>query len=346
VAARLGDAGMARPEQQLMRAIQIDEYGDASRLVLRDVARPVPRADEVLVRIACAGVNFMDVYTRRGVYKDSSPYRTALPMTLGMEGAGVVEQSGEAAVGFQPGQRVVFCLAQGSYADYAAVPASKLVALPDGVTFELAAANYFQGLTAHYLCFDTARVSAGDVCLVYSGAGGVAQNLIGMAKSCGATVIASASGADKRSTASAAGADVVVAQDTASLVAAVSEVTNGRGVDVLFDSVGAELYETSLRLIRRRGIYVCYGSNSGPIRSIDPMALANAGSLMFTRPRLNDHIGTREQLEQRAAGLFALWAGGLGKATQPQTFGLEDAAHAQHALETRTAVGKAILRIG
>lgn len=328
-----------------MRAIQIDEYGDATRLVLRDVGRPVPRADEVLVRVVCAGVNFMDVYTRRGVYKDSSPYRSALPLTLGMEGAGFVEQPGDAASGFLPGQRVVFCLAQGSYADYVAVPAGKLVVLPDGVPFEFAAANYFQGLTAHYLCFDTARVSAGDVCLVYSGAGGVGRNLIGMAKSCKATVIASASSADKRSAAAAAGADVVVAQDAASLGAAVSEATNGRGVDVLFDSVGAELHETSLRLIRRRGLYICYGSNSGAIRSIDPMALANAGSLMFTRPRLNDHIGTREQLEQRAASLFALWANGLGRGMQPEIFALEEAALAQRALEDRNATGKAILRI-
>jgi len=329
-----------------MRAIQIDEYGDASRLILRDVARPVPRANEVLVRVVCAGVNFMDVYTRRGVYKDSSPYRSALPLTLGMEGAGVVEQPGAAAAGFPPGQRVVFCLAQGSYADYIAVPADKLLALPDGAAFEFAAANYFQGLTAHYLCFHTAHVSAGDVCLVYSGAGGVGRNLIGMARSCKATVIASASSADKRSAASAAGADVVVAQDPASLLAAVSDVTGGRGVDVLFDSVGADLHETSLRLIRRRGLYICYGSNSGPIRAIDPMALANSGSLMFTRPRLADHIGTREQLQQRASGLFALWAGGLGDGMRPQVFALEDAARAQVALETRTALGKAILSVG
>lgn len=328
-----------------MRAVQIDEYGDASRLVLRDVARPVPRADEVLVRVVCAGVNFMDVYTRRGVYKDSSPYRSALPLTLGMEGAGVVEQPGDAVTSLLPGQRVVFCLAQGSYADYIAVPTGKLLALPEGVAFEFAAANYFQGLTAHYLCFDTARISAGSVCLVYSGAGGVGQNLIGMAKLCKATVIASASSADKRSAASAAGADVVVAQDAASLLAAVSDVTGGMGVDVLFDSVGAELYETSLRLIRRRGLYICYGSNSGPIRSIDPMALANSGSLMFTRPRLNDHIGTSEQLQQRASELFALWAGGLGGGA-PQAFALEDAARAQIALETRTALSKAILSIG
>lgn len=329
-----------------MRAVQIDDYGDTSRLVLRDVARPVPRADEVLVRVECAGVNFMDVYTRRGVYKDSSPYRSALPLTLGMEGAGIVEQPGDAAPGFVRGQRVVFCLAQGSYADYIAVPASKLLALPDGVAFEFAAANYFQGLTAHYLCFDTARITARDICLVYSGAGGVGQNLIGMAKSRGATVIASASSADKRSAATAAGADVVVAQDAASLVAAVSDVTGGRGVDMLFDSVGAELHETSLRLIRRRGLYVCYGSNSGPIRCVDPMALANSGSLMFTRPRLNDHIGTREQLRQRAADLFALWADGLGRGVQPHAFALEDAARAQTALENRTALGKAILHIG
>lgn len=329
-----------------MRAIQIDEYGDASRLVLRDVARPVPRADEVLVRVVCAGVNFMDIYTRRGVYKDPSPYRSALPLTLGMEGAGVVEQPGNAVTGFLPGQRVVFCLAQGSYADYIAVPTSKLLTLPDDAAFEFAAANYFQGLTAHYLCFDTARISAGDVCLVYSGAGGVGQNLIGMAKSCKATVIASASSADKRSAASAAGADVVVAQDAASLLMAVSDLTGGRGVDVLFDSVGAELHETSLRLIRRRGLYICYGSNSGPIRSIDPMALANSGSLVFTRPRLNDHIGTHEQLQKRASDLFALWADGLLRGMQPRAFALEDAAQAQTALETRTALGKAILSIG
>lgn len=328
-----------------MRAIQIDEYGDVSRLHLREVARPVPRADEVLIRVAHAGVNFMDIYTRRGVYKDASPYQSSLPLTLGMEGAGVVEQAGDAA-GFRPGQPVVFCLAQGSYADYAVVPAAKVVALPPDVSLAFAAAHYFQGLTAHYLCFDTARLTAGDVCLVYSGAGGVGQNLIGMARMQKATVIASASSADKRAAASAAGADVVVDQEAASLVRAVAEVTGGRGVDVLFDSVGAELHETSLRLIRRRGLYICYGSNSGPIRCVDPMALANHGSLVFTRPRLNDHIGTREQLQQRATDLFALWAKGLGAGSRPQAFPLEDAAAAQRALETRTALGKSILDVG
>lgn len=328
-----------------MRAVQITQYGGAEQLSLNAVAVPTPKRGEVLIKIAYAGVNFMDVYTRKGAYAGASPYASELPLTLGMEGSGWVEAIGADVDDFKPGDRVVYCLSRGSYADYAVVPASKLVLLPDAIGLDLAATGYFQGLTAHYLAYDTSRLQPGNSCLIYSAAGGVAQNLIQMLKSQLVQVIASANSLEKCNSARAAGADHVSLDDPQRILAAVADHTQGRGVDVVFDSVGAALFETSLKALKKKGLFIHYGANSGPLSLLDPMQLANAGSLYFVRPRLNDHIGTRAELVQRSQQLFKFWTSHPRAISPHHVYGLSEVSAAHHALESRQSIGKSLLRI-
>lgn len=328
-----------------MRAVQITQYGGTEQLSLNSVSIPTPARGEVLVKIAYAGVNFMDVYTRRGAYAGASPYASELPLTLGMEGSGWVEALGEDVDDFNLGDRVVFCLSRGSYADFAVVPASKLVLLPHTIKLELAATAYFQGLTAHYLAHDTSRLQPGNTCLIYSGSGGVAQNLIQMLKHRQIRIIASANSTEKCSLAKTAGADCVSLDDPQDILDSVAEYTQGQGVDVLFDSVGPALFDTSLKILKRKGLFIHYGANSGALGRIDPMRLANSGSLYFVRPRLNDHISTRAELVERSQQLFNLWTTGLITISPQRVFDLSDVGRAHHALETRQSIGKSILRI-
>jgi NADPH2:quinone reductase len=328
-----------------MRAVQITQYGGTEQLSLNSVAMPKPGHGEILVKIAYAGVNFMDVYTRRGAYAGNSPYASELPLTLGMEGSGWVEALGEDVDGFTLGDRVVFCLSRGSYADFAVVPASKLVLLPDAIGLELAATAYFQGLTAHYLAYDTSRLEPGNTCLIYSGSGGVAQNLIQMLKLQKIRMIATANSTEKCDRARAAGADYVSLDDPQNILDSVAEYTNGQGVDVLFDSVGPALFDTSLKTLKRKGLFIHYGANSGALGLIDPMRLANAGSLYFVRPRLNDHIGTRAELIERSQKLFDLWATKQLCVSPQYVYDLSDVCAAHHALESRKSIGKSILRM-
>jgi len=328
-----------------MRAVQITQYGGTEQLSLNSVAIPKLGLGEVLVKIAYAGVNFMDVYTRRGAYAGNSPYASELPLTLGMEGSGWVEAVGEDVNTFKSGDRVVFCLSRGSYADFAVVPASKLVLLPDAIGLDLAATAYFQGLTAHYLAYDTSRLKPGNTCLIYSGSGGVAQSLIQMLKHQQIRIIATANSTEKCDSARAAGADCVSLDQPQNILDTVAEYTKGQGVDVLFDSVGPVLFETSLKTLKRKGLFIHYGANSGSLGLIDPMRLANAGSLYFVRPRLNDHIGTRTELIQRSQMLFDLWATKQLCVSPQYVYDLSDVCVAHHALESRQSIGKSILRI-
>lgn len=328
-----------------MRAVQITQYGGTEQLSLNTVSIPKPGRTEVLVKIAFAGVNFMDVYTRRGAYAGASPYASELPLTLGMEGSGWVEALGEEVKDFKLGDRVVFCLSRGSYADYAVVPASKLVLLPDLIGLDLAATGYFQGLTAHYLAFDTSRLQPGHSCLIYSAAGGVAQSLIQILKYHQVQIIASAHTPEKCKHARIAGANFVTLDDSESILGAISEYTKGRGVDVLFDSVGPTLFDTSLKTLKKKGLFIHYGANSGSLGLIDPMRLANSGSLYFVRPRLNDHISTRIELVERSEQLFAMWANHTLTVYPHHVYDLSEVSLAHHALETRQSIGKSILRI-
>jgi len=328
-----------------MRAVQITQYGSTEQLSLNSIAIPKPGRDEVLVKIAYAGVNFMDVYTRRGAYAGSSPYASGLPLTLGMEGSGWVEALGEDVHDFKLGDRVVFCLSRGSYADFAVVSASKLVLLPDAIGLDLAATAYFQGLTAHYLAHDTSRLQSGNTCLVYSAAGGVAQNLIQMLKHRQVRIIASASSTEKCKSARDAGADFVSLDSPQHILDSVAEHTKGQGVDVLFDSVGPTLFDTSLKALKKKGLFIHYGANSGALGQIDPMQLANSGSLYFVRPRLNDHISTRNELVARAQQLFKLWANHQVAVSPQRIYDLSDVSAAHLALESRQSIGKSLLQI-
>ena len=329
----------------MMRAIQINAYGGPDNLSLNTIAQPVPSPSEVLVRLAYSGLNFMDIYTRDGVYAASSPYQSTLPLTLGMEGSGWVEAVGSEVTGFKKNDRVVFCLARGSYAEFVAVPGSKLVRLPDTIELDVAAAVYFQGLTAHYLTHDTFHINEGDHCVIYSASGSVAQFITQIAKARNAIVIAVVSSEKKKQSVLRLGADFVTHNQPEQMIETVRLATEGNGATVLYDSVGADLYETSLKLLKRRGMYVYYGSNSGPIPPVDAIKLANQGSLYFTRPRLNDHIFDRQALLDRSRDLFNLIEQGVIKPAISKIYSLSEVKEGHIALENRMTIGKSIIKI-
>lgn len=328
-----------------MRAMQIDSYGGEEVLRLRNVAIPAPGAKEVRVRLAFAGINFMDVHTRNGKYADSRNYTTGLPLTLGVEGAGWVDAVGSDVDEWKKGDRVAYCLARGSYADYAVVPAWRLLKVPDDIGLDLAAAVVFQGFTAHYLANDVGRLGPGRSCLVHAGAGGIGQILIQMAKALGAKVIATASSAIKAETARRRGADVVSSYEEGEFAAKAREMTGGVGVDVVFDSVGPATLKGNLAALRPRGLFVMYGSNSGPVPDIKPMELADCGSLFFTRPRLADHVADGESVRRRGSALFRAMACGELKIEIEGFHTLDTVAEAHRALEERRSIGKSVLRL-
>lgn len=332
-----------------MRALQIDAYGGPEVLVPRDIAVPAVGDDDVLVRLAYSGINFMDVYTRLGRYAGSTVksghYQSGLPLTLGIEGAGRVVAAGRNAGAWREGDRVAYALARGSYADYAVVPARQLARVPDGLRLDVAAAAMFQGLTAHYLADDIGRMAPGRTALVHSGAGGIGQLLIQLARNAGARVVATASSSDKRAVATARGAEIATSQDADDVVAACHRVSEGRGVDVVFDSIGKAAFDTNLRVLARKGLFLHYGANSGAIGPIDPMRLADSGSLYFTRPRLADYVADGATVQRRAGAVFAGLVDGSLVVDIASTHAFDDAATAHRALEERTAIGKSVLVI-
>jgi NADPH2:quinone reductase len=332
-----------------MRALQIDEYGGPEVMISREVAVPAPGPDDVRIRLAYSGINFMDVYTRLGRYAGagakSGHYQSGLPLTLGIEGAGRIVAVGAHVGAWQIGDRVAYALARGSYAQYAVVPARQIARVPDELGLDVAAAAMFQGLTAHYLAEETGRLAAGRSCLVHSGAGGIGQLLIQLAKNAGARVVATASSPQKRAVAAACGADVVTSQDADAFVDACRHLTGGAGVDVVFDSVGAVTFDGNLRALQRRGLLVHYGANSGPIGAIDPMRLADSGSLFFTRPRLADHVADAETVARRAGAIFRALSDGSLRIDIAGTFCFDDVGEAHRALEERRAIGKSVLAV-
>jgi NADPH:quinone reductase len=328
-----------------MRAVQIDSYGGPDVLRWRTTEIPAPASDEVLVRIAFSGVNFMDVHTRQGKYARSRNYTTALPLTLGIEGSGWVEATGSEVSQWRPGDRVAWCLSRGSYAEFAVVPAWRLVQVPERLSLELAAASLFHGMTAHYLAHDTGRLEKGMSCLVHSGAGGIGQILIQLAKSLGVRVIATTSTADKAHVARRRGADLVTSYAPEDFIEAAMQVTNGTGVDVVFDAIGPATLAADMQAICRRGLLVSFGSNSGPYAPIDPMTLAEAGSLFFTRPRLADHIPDAQSVRRRGEAIFMALVDGSLTVEVDQVYSLATVAEGLSALEERRAIGKSILRL-
>jgi NADPH2:quinone reductase len=267
-----------------MKSVQIDRYGGPEVLVRRDVQIPRPGAGEVLVRLAYSGINFMDVHTRQGKYAGSQTYPVRLPTTLGMEGSGVVEAVGAGVADFVPGDRVAYCLVWSSYAEYAVVPAWRLVEVPDALTLDMAAASVFHGFTAHYLAHDVGRLAPGRTCLIHAASGGIGQILIQLAKRAGATVLATTSSEEKAAVARSRGADVTMLYDGGRFAEAVREATGGDGVDVVFDPIGKATLRDSFRACAKRGLIVAYGSVSGSVRDLDPIELGEGGGRYLTRP--------------------------------------------------------------
>jgi NADPH2:quinone reductase len=322
-----------------MRAVLVGEHGGPEVLRLADTPRPEPGPGQILVRVAYAGVNFIDVYQRSGLYP------TEVPFTPGVEGAGVVEVVGEGVVSPGPGAPVAWTSSIGSYAEYNVLPADKAVEIPAGIDLDVAAAAALQGMTAHYLVTDTYPLSAEDVCLVHAGAGGVGHLLIQMAKMRGATVFATAGGADKVRMAQAMGADHVIDYGERDFKDAVEEIAGKHPLSVVYDGVGRATFDRGLDLLRRRGTMVTFGNASGPPDAVDPLRLMRAGSVYLTRPTLFDYVAERADLERRAAELFGWIAVGALKVHIGARLPLTEASQAHRNLEARATTGKVILEI-
>lgn len=328
-----------------MKCIRIERYGGPEVLMHREVAIPAPGADEVLIRIAYSGINFMDVHTREGKYATSNTYPVRLPTTLGMEAAGTIVQIGPAVHDFACGDRVAYCLVWSSYAEYAVVPAWRVVKVPEALPLEMAAATLFHGLTAHYLAHDIGELGPGRTCLVHAASGGIAQILVQLAKRAGAHVFATTSTVEKAAVAKQRGANAVMLYDNGRFADSIREATHGRGVDVVFDAIGKATLRDSFRATRKRGLVVSYGSVSGSVRDLDPIELGEAGSLFLTRPRLADHVPDAATLRRRADELFSAVLDGSLKISIGGVYGIDDVQAAHDALEQRTMIGKPLLKI-
>lgn len=319
-----------------MHAIQLAETGGPEVLAWTEVGDPDPGPTDVVVRLAAAGVNFIDTYQRGGLYP------VALPYVPGAEGAGEVIAVGTDVHGFAAGDRVAWAQAPGSYAELVRVPAAVAVPVPDAVDLDVAAAVMLQGMTAHYLVTDTFPLAAGDRCLIHAGAGGVGLLLIQLAKRVGAEVFTTVGTADKEALALAAGADHVVRYRDTDFAAAIEAIAGPRPLDVVYDGVGRAVFDQSLGLLRRRGTMVTFGNASGAVEPIAPLRLM-AGSLFLTRPTMADYLTSREELERRAGDLFGWIATGELDVRIGERFALSDAADAHRALEARATTGKVLL---
>jgi len=322
-----------------MKAIRIHTPGGPEALRLDDVPEPSPAAGQAVVKLEAAGLNYIDVYFRTGLYK------APLPLTIGMEGGGTVAAVGAGVDAVKVGDRVAYTGVPGAYAQMSAVPADRLVKLPDGVSARDGAAAMLQGMTAHYLATSTFPLKAGDTCLVHAAAGGTGLLLVQMAKLRGATVIGTVSTEAKAELARKSGADHVVLYTKQDFVAEARRLTGGKGVDVVYDGVGATTFEKGLDALRPRGVMVLFGAASGPVGPFDLQLLNAKGSLFVTRPSLNHHIATRQELTARAGELLGWIRDGKVNLRVEHTFPLAQAADAHRALEGRATTGKVLLLI-
>jgi NADPH:quinone reductase len=320
-----------------MKAIQIHETGGPEVLQLADLPIPHPGPGQVLIRIEATGVNFIEVYFRKGQYKAS------FPLTPGSEASGTVEELGPGVQGFRAGEMVASTSVLGSYAEYALVPAVQLVKVPSGLTPEQAAAAMLQGMTAHYLAYSTFPLKAGDTALVHAGAGGVGLLLTQIASRIGARVITTVSAPAKAELSREAGASDVILYTQQDFEAEVKRLTGGKGVDVVYDSVGKTTFEKSLNCLRPRGLLALFGGSSGPVPPFDPIQLSSKGSLFLTRPTLWHYIATRAELEQRAGEVLGWVASGELKLRTEHIYPLAEAAQAHIDLESRKTTGKVLL---
>jgi NADPH2:quinone reductase len=320
-----------------MKAIQISETGGPDVLKLAELPIPQPGPGQVLIRVEAIGVNFIEVYFRKGTYK------AALPLVPGSEAAGTVEELGPGVTGFAAGDAVASVSVLGSYAEYALVPASGLVKVPDGVTMEQAAAAMLQGMTAHYLATSTFPLKKGDTALVHAGAGGVGLLLTQMAVKIGARVITTCSTKEKAELSREAGASDVILYLDHEFEPEVKKLTGGKGVDVVYDSVGKTTFEGSLNCLRPRGLLALFGGSSGPVPPFDLIQLSSKGSLFVTRPTLWHYVATRAELEWRAGDVLGWVAKGELKLRTEYMYPLDEAAQAQTDLEARKTTGKILL---
>lgn len=326
-----------------MRALTIERHGGPEVVRVRhDLPIPTPGPGEVLVQVMCAGINFMDIHTRQGKYADSRTYPVRLPCTLGMEGSGVVVAVGEGVSRPRIGQRVAWCIAWGSFADYACVPARLAAVIPDAIGFDTAASAMFQGCTAHYLVNDVARLNQGDSCLVHAASGSIGQILVQMARRRGAIVYATASTEEKCAVARQRGADVALRYEDGRFADHVRELTSGRGVDVTFDSLGKATLRDSLRATRTRGLVVNYGNVSGSVGDLDPYELGEAGSLFLTRPRLADHMADAATVQRRADAVFAAILDGDLRIAISEHLDFPRISEGHARIESRQQIGKAV----
>jgi NADPH:quinone reductase len=322
-----------------MKIIQVQNPGGPDAMQLVDVPTPTPGPKQALVRIHAAGVNFIDVYFRTGLYKADPP------ITLGSEAAGVVESVGPDVTEVAPGDRVAYAMARGAYAQYAVVPAAMLVKLPDSVDFPTAAAAMLQGMTAHYLTHSTYPLKAGDTCLVHAAAGGAGGLTVQMAKMLGATVYGTAGTPEKAKIARDHGADECIVYTQQDFESEIKRLTQNRGVDVVYDSVGKTTFEKSLNSLRPRGTLALFGQSSGPVPPFDPSILNAKGSLFLTRPSLGHYVATREELLWRAGDVLSWIASGKLKLRIDRSYPLADVAQAHRALEGRHTAGKLLLTV-
>ncbi len=320
-----------------MKAILVEQPGGPEQMKLMEVPAPRPGPGQALVKIAASGINFIDVYFRTGLYKADPP------IALGMEGAGVVEAAGPGVTEVAPGDRVAYAMARGSYAEYAVVPARQLVRLPQSMDFHSGAAVMLQGMTAHYLTHSTFPLKAGDSALIHAAAGGVGLLLVQMAKMRGARVFGTVSTRAKAELAREAGADEIILYTEQDFEQEIKRATNGRGVDVVYDSVGASTWEKSLNSLRPRGMMVSFGNASGAVPPFQPLVLNQKGSLFLTRPSLGHYCATREELLQRAGDVLEWVQSGRLKLRIERVYKFSEAAQAHRDLESRKTTGKLLL---
>ena len=320
-----------------MKAIQVKQVGGPEAMELVDLPLPQPKASEAVVKLAASGVNFIDVYFRAGRYK------APLPFVIGQEGAGTVTAVGADVKSIKEGDRVAWSGLLGSYAEYAAVVADRLVPIPQGVSDQQAAAAMLQGMTAHYLSHDTYPLKSGETTLVHAAAGGVGLLLVQMAHNIGARVIATVSTEEKAKLARDAGADDVILYSQVDFETETKRLTGGRGVDVIYDSVGRTTFEKGLNVLRPRGMMVLFGGSSGAVAPFDLITLAQKGSLYVTRPTLAHYIATREELVAQSSAVFGMIFGGKLKLRIEHTYPLAEAQRAHRDLEGRKTMGKLLL---
>jgi NADPH2:quinone reductase len=321
-----------------MKAIRIHAHGGPEVLTLDDCPVPEITSDQVLIRVHAAGVNFLDVYQRTGLYK------VALPFIPGMEGSGVVEKAG-AETALKPGDRVAWTQHPGGFAEYAAIPAWKAVLVPDGVDDRSAAAALLQGITAQYLCETTYPIRSGEIALVHAGAGGVGLLLIQLLKKKGATVYTTVSTGEKAALARSAGAHEAILYTETDFVEAVKKFTDGKGTHVVYDSVGKTTYEGSFSVLRPLGMLVLFGQSSGPVPPIDPLVLTQKGSLYLTRPSLVHYVADASSFKERATKVLNWVADGTLKLQIERVYPLADIVQGYRDLEGRKTTGKLLVEV-